>query len=212
MHRLLRQAFTWVTLTSLSSGESRSVEIPTLGEQDYETGNTLVVTPAGEVYVIDTDAGVAIEINMLTMQLAEPNHYMANLPSQESSLQQQVADWLLRLGAQPAHAKRWMGLSAISPDGRWLALDSGVGNMAANSSKPGIVILDARTMQATQLIEIGSMPSALAFSENDQLLVFFEKNSSRALLRGVQIDIESGAKSNLSFQIHGWLAGVLLGD
>ncbi len=199
----------WVTVTALSTGESSSVEIPALGDQDYETGNALLVTPRGEVYVIDTDAGVAVEINTVTMKLGEPIQYMAGLPEQESGLQQRFSDWLLGLGAQPAYAKRWMGLSAFSPDGRWLALDSGLGNMAANSSKPGVVILDAQTMQAAQLIEIDSMPSALAFSEAGQLLVFFEKNSSPAPLRGVMIDIESGVQSSLSLQIHGWLAGVI---
>lgn len=202
---------TWVTVTDLVSGDSRSVEIPILGDEEFQTGNALFVTPTGELYIADTDAGVVLGIDPQTLALSEPIDYFATLPEKQISWQQQAADWLLGVGAQPAHAKRWMGLSAFSPDGRWLALDAGLGAMAEHSTMSAVVILDTQTMQATQLLEVGSMPSALAFSE-EGLMVFFEKSSARALLRGVLIDIESGAKSNLSFQIHGWLAGVLLGE
>lgn len=198
----------WVTITSFDSGESQSGEIPALSDQEFETGNGLVLSSDGQLYLLDTDAGVLVEINIQTLQLGETVNYRQAL-GEQSSLGERFVAWLLRLGAQPAAAKRWMALSALSPDGRWLAVDGGMNDIVANEGKPSVLLIDMQTLQATQAIGLNSTPSILTFTTDDKLLLFFEKGNLNQPTRGVILDLSSGTQASFSIQMHGWLRSVI---
>ena len=181
-----------------------------MGDDDFETGNGLILTPGGDLLVIDTDAGVIATVDVQTLQITKTVNYLASLPKQQGNLQQRAIDWLLDLSAQPAYAKGWMGLSAISPDGQTLAVDSGLGNVATTGGKPGVVTIDLQTLQAEQLIELSSTPSRLAFASDGGLSVFFEKNNPQTPLRGLYINLATGEQSSISLKLNGWLHSILV--
>ena len=194
-----------VTVTKLNSGEQRSLELAPLGEEDYQTGNGLVLGPANTVYVVDTDAGAFAKLDLQTTQIVQTVNYGDTL--QESSLGQRLLTWLIEMGAHPAHAKRWMAVSALSPDGRWLAVDGGIGlNSGVNVS---LILIDLQTLQGSQKVELNGTPSQMLFSDNGSLPVFFEKSSMASPLAGIVYDLASETQTSFRIPMHGWLRGVV---
>ena len=194
-----------VTVTKLNSGEQRSLELAPLGEEDYQTGNGLVLGSANTVYVVDTDAGAFAKLDLQTTQIVQTVNYGDTL--QESSLCQRLLTWLIEMGAHPAHAKRWMAVSALSPDGRWLAVDGGIGlNSGVNVS---LILIDLQTLQGSQKVELNGTPSQMLFSDDGSLLVFFEKSSMASPMAGVVYDLVSETQTSFRIPMHGWLRGVV---
>jgi len=168
-------------------------------------GNGLVLAPANTVYVVDTDAGALAKLDLQTMEIVKTVNYRDM--SQESSLGQRLLTWLMELGAQPAQAKRWMAVSAVSSDGRWLAVDGGIGlNGGTNVS---LFLIDLQTLQGSQKVELNGTPSQMLFGNNGSLLVFFEKSSMASPMAGIVYDLASETQTSFRIPMHGWLRGVV---
>lgn len=199
----------WVTLTNLQTREQSSLELPQLGKEDYQTGNGMF-TANGSVYAIDTDAGVLVEINLDNMQIVQTSHYRDGLAQGQSSWLDEVLSWIGNQIAIPAAAKRWTAMTAVSPDGRWLAVDGGFS--ASQGSSQELLIIDLQSLKATQSFELRQTPSQIIFGSDGQLLALFEKRTLARDIEGVLLNIETGEQQTISVPTHGWIYGVMSAD
>jgi hypothetical protein len=179
-----------LALTPLD-GEQVVLDVPLLGDEEYMSGNGLVVVGA-TAYVIDSDARAIVEVELESMTITRTANYAENL-STESSLGEQFVAWLLDQSAGVAHAKRWFAMPALSPDGRTLVIDSGMG--LSGGQADSIYIIDLETLQASQELELNGYPTSMTFDQDGLLYVFLEKGSHRVPLKVELIDIATGAQS-----------------
>lgn len=198
-----------ITLTNLGTDEQSNLELSTLGNEDYQTGNGIFL--ANEMfYAIDTDAGVIVEIDMDTMKITQTSHYRDGLPQGKSSRLDDLLGWLSEQIVSPAAAKRWYALTAVSPDGRWLAVDGGFSE--SQGTIADLLLVDLDTLQAVRGFELSQFPEQIAFGNEDELLVVFSKVSFARGTTGVWIDIISGETQSIEVPTHGWVRGILRAD
>lgn len=199
----------WVTMTDLEGNQQSTLEMPSLGKEGYETGNGIFVAN-GKLFAVDTDAGALVEIDMDTMQVANTSHYRDGLDQGQSSLLDDVISWLSKQIVSPAAAKRWMALTAVSPDGRWLVVDGGLG--ASQGTSKDLILVDLQTLQATRSFEINQTPMLVVFARDGKLLVLFDKRSLAANTSGVLLDVTTAEQQTVSIPTHGWIREIIPAD
>jgi hypothetical protein len=178
-----------LVLTPLN-GEQIVLDLPLLGDEEYMSGNGLVVVGA-TAYVIDSDARGITEVDLVSMSTVRSVNYIENL-SAESNLGEQFVAWLLDQSAGVAHAKRWFAMPALSPDGRTLVVDSGMG--LSGGQADSVYVIDLEMLQATQELELKGYPTSMTFGQ-DGLLYVFLQTASHHPVKVQAIDIASGAQS-----------------
>ncbi len=195
-----------VTLTNLETGEQSSLEIPVLGTEEYQTGNGIFVAN-DFLYAIDSEAGVLVEIDMGTMQVSQTSKYREGLAQSQSSV---VDDWLAWLEEQivgHAAAKRWMALTAVSPDGLWAIVDGGVsGDHEAGKE---LLLIDLHTLKAVQSFELVQAPVQIEFGNGQNLLVIFNKRNATSETPGVLLNVATGGQQSVALPTHGWIRGTM---
>lgn len=199
-----------ISVTNVESGEQASLDVPVLGEEEWETGNGLVLGPNGSLYLIDSDAGVLSEIDLERMEIARSVHYAEGLAEQSSNFFDEAVTWIADQFLGSASAKRWTALTALSPDGRWLVVDGGFG--ASEGAPRNLVLIDMQTLQATQSIALKQTPSQIAFGEDGNLLVIFEKQRSTTPADALLIQLASGEQMELKVATNGWIQNLIAGD
>lgn len=196
-----------LTLTDMQTGEQRSVKIPQMGSEEFETGNGLFVAN-GTLHVIDTNGGTMYTVNPSSMQLSTVIDYHANLQEREADIWERALAWIGEQIAGSASAKRWMALTAVSPDGRWLAVDGGI---ASGNTFQRVLLVDLQGRQDTQVFKLGGSPSRLAFGANGDLLVVFEGYANGTSARGALLDLSTGESAPVTIGIRGWLQNLIAG-
>lgn len=195
-----------VTLTHLRTDEQSSLELTTLGYEDYQTGNGIFL--ANEtLYAVDSDAGVIVEIDMDTMQIAQSSNYRDGLLQEQSSWIDDLLGWLGDQILSPAAAKRWHALTAISHSGRWLVVDGGFSENQGTIAD--LLLVDLHTLQAVRSFEISQFPEQIAFGNEDDLLVIFGKHSFARATTGVWIDMHTSETQSTKVPTHGWIRKIL---
>jgi hypothetical protein len=160
-----------LTRLSLADGSMNSVEMPTLGDEDYMVGNGLAVTPGGTAYVVDSDAGSVAEIDLDALHILRVAHYRPQ-PTQASWTKRGLV-WLSNLAAQPAHAKRWMSRPAVSQDGRYLVVDGGF-SFGGGETKTAW-LLDLKSLEPVAEIKLPRSPNGFHFVGAHALLVVLQR-------------------------------------
>ena len=194
------------TLTNLESSEQSSLEIPVLGTEEYQTGNGIFVANDA-LYAIDSEAGILVEIDMATMQITETSNYRKGLAQPQSSWLDDLIGWLGEQIVRTAAAKRWMALTAVSPDGRWLVVDGGF--FASQGANEELLLIDLQTLKAVKSFALGKSPVEIEFGSDGDLLVLFDKRSVTSDIPGVLLDIPSGEKQAVALPTHGWIRGLM---
>ncbi|MEX1071650.1 MAG: hypothetical protein WEC37_03400 [Anaerolineales bacterium] len=184
-----------LTFTPLDGEGQTSIDIPVLGEEEYMSGNGLLLGANGMAYVLDTDARAIVEVDLVSMEITRTVNYVENLQAQ-SSLGETFVTWLLEQSAQTAHAKRWMSMSTISPDGHWLAVDGGMG--ANYGTARNVFVIDLHTLQATQELELPATPTSLIFGQDNLLYAFLDKRSMAVGTRVIAFDLSTGTQSEFA--------------
>lgn len=193
-----------LTRLSIDKGTSTSVEIPQLGSADYMTGNGFVVGPGHLAYVVDSDAGALVELDLDTMQILRQAKYRQYRPGGgESSWLQSAVSWLLDLAASPARAKRWMSQPAVSPDGHYLAVDGGFGAGGGDTrDTTSVWLIDLGSLKAVNEIELPGSPQALHFAGDSQLYILLQTELP-GTSQAVVFDLESQQSLTLDLPISG---------
>jgi hypothetical protein len=179
-----------LALTPLN-GEQIVLDMPLLGDEEYMSGNGLVVVGA-TAYVIDSDARGISEVDLASMSITRSVNYAESLSAKESSLGDRIVAWFLDQSAGVAHAKRWFAMPALSPDSRTLVVDSGMG--LSGGQADSVYVIDLETLQATQELELNGYPTSMTFGDDGVLYVFLE-TASHHPVKVQAIDIASGAQS-----------------
>ncbi|TAK13213.1 MAG: hypothetical protein EPO32_06180 [Anaerolineae bacterium] len=192
----------WVTGTSLTDGSQWHLDIPALGAEDYMVGNGLVYTLDGRLLVLDTDAGVLVQVDVTAGSLGEIVHYR---PEQEAS----AAPWWQRLfGVRTATAKRWFAFTALSPDGRWLAVDDGI--REGDALRFWLVDLaNMETATAVQ-VKVTGYPLSAMFDDANVLWIMTEKGSSTSGSPVTRFDPASGEQTVLYAALGSWPSDFVL--
>ncbi len=185
-----------LVLTPLDA-EQVILDMPLLGDEEYMSGNGLVVVGT-TAYVIDSDARGITEVDLASISITRSVNYAENL-SADRSLGEQFVAWLLDQSAGVAHAKRWFAMPALSPDRRTLVVDSGMG--LSGGQADSIYVIDLETLQATQELDLSGYPTSMTFDQDGLLYVFLEKGSHRVPLRVDVFDIATGAHSQLEISM-----------
>lgn len=193
-----------VTLTNLESKEQSSLDIPVLGKEEYQTGNGMFLANES-LYVIESEAGVLVEINMDTLQIVQSSHYRDDLVDQQTSWVDDLIGWLGEQIVEPAAAKRWMAIIAVSPDGQWVAVDGGY----ANSEGKELFLIDLQTLKATESFELPRLPAQMIFGNDGNLLVLFDKRNAASPTPGVLLNVVTGEEQTVAAPTHGWVRGIL---
>ncbi len=191
-----------LTITDVTTGEQQTGKIPQLGSEEYETGNGLFVADS-ELYVVDSNGGVMLTVDTETMTLSEIVDYRSGAEEVQGSMLEQALAWLGEQIAGSAQAKRWMAITSVSADERWLAIDGGLGP-AGNRE---ILVVDLDGEQATRSFKLEGTPSRLAFGDDGNLLVIFEGSGS--LSRGALLHIDSGETMTVRLPFNGWLENLI---
>jgi hypothetical protein len=195
-----------VTLTPLNGDAQRSIEFEPLGEEDYTTGNGLVLGPDGRAYLVDSDAGAIVEIDVDSMRVLRTAYYQEAV--QPSGWIQHLHAWLLELAASPARAKRWLAEPAISPDGRSLAVDGGLSELGGATRS--VWLVDLESLQASQEIELSGSPHTIRFASNEMLYVLLQNEGSSSSNDLVVYDLAGDQAYNFSFETRGWLSELMV--
>jgi hypothetical protein len=193
-----------VTITDITTGEQQTVKVPQLGPGEYETGNGMFVAN-GELYVVDSNGGVMLTVDTETMQLSKIIDYRASLAKEESNLLGDALAWLSDQIAGRAQAKRWMAITSVSADERWLAIDGGIFGPAGIRD---ILVVDLHGEQATRAYKLGGSPAQLAFGADGNLLAVFESGAMRKN-DGVLLHIDSGETMAINVPANGWLENLI---
>jgi hypothetical protein len=195
-----------VTLTNLETDEQSSIVLPILGKEEYQTGNGMFIAN-GSLFAIDSEVGVLVKIDMDTMEIVQTSNYRDALAQQKSNWMEDVLVWLGNQIVSPAAAKRFMSITAVSPDGRWLAVDGGA--FADNGASNQVLLVDLQTLQATQSFDLGRSPLQLEFATNTSLLVLFDKPGRTVATPGVLLDLSTGNQQEVAIPTHGWVHSIL---
>ena len=155
---------------SIENGASASVEIPALGADEYMTGNGFALGPDHLAYVVDSDAGALVEIDLDAMQILRQADYRQ--ASKERGWLQRAVSQLLDLSASPAQAKRWMSQPAVSPDGRYLVVDGGFG--AGGGETTSAWLIDLESLRPVKEIELPRSPEAFHFASDSVLYILLQ--------------------------------------
>jgi hypothetical protein len=196
-----------VTVTSLRDGLQRSVELPQFGKEEYMSGNAMVLGLNQVAYVLETDAKMIAEIDLIQMSIIREATYAENLTEQETGFVQRAVAWLLEQSARSASAKRWMGITAISPDGRWLAVDGGFG---PNHAPRNVYLIDLETLQAERELELAGSPASMVFANDSQLIVFLEKSNFGRDTQAIVFDLFNNGQATVQIPTHSGVYEYLL--
>jgi hypothetical protein len=195
-----------VTRLSIDEGSSTSITIPQLGTADYMTGNGFAMGPGHRAYVVDSDAGALVEIDVDSMRVLRTAYYKDAV--QPGSWLQRLHAWLLELAASPARAKRWLAEPAISPDGRSLAVDGGLSEQGGASRS--VWLVDLESLQASQEIELSGSPHTIRFASNELLYILLQNEGSSTSNDLVVYDLAGDQAYNFSFETRGWLSELMV--
>jgi hypothetical protein len=195
-----------VTLTPLNGDARLSIEFEPLGEEEYTTGNGLVLGPDGRAYLVDSDAGAIVEIDVEGMRVLRTAYYKEAM--EPGSWLQRLHAWLLELAASPARAKRWLAEPAISPDGRSLAVDGGFSEQGGSSRS--VWLVDLESLQASQEIELSGSPHTIRFASNELLYILLQNEGSSTSNDLVVYDLAGDQAYNFSFETRGWLSELMV--
>jgi hypothetical protein len=198
-----------VTLTNLATDEQSSIVLPILGKEEYQTGNGMFVAN-GSLYAIDSEVGVILEIDMDSMQIVQTSNYRDALAQQETSWLDNLVVWFGNQLVQPVAAKRFMSITAVSPDGRWLAVDGGA--FADSGASNQVLLVDLQTLQATRSFDLKRSPLQIVFAGNGSLLVLFDKPGRAVATPGVLLDLSNRIQQSVALPTHGWVQSVLVAD
>jgi hypothetical protein len=200
---------TWVSATSLSDGEQSSLEIPTLGVEEYQTGNGMALAPNNRLYVLDSDAGAIAEIDLETLEVSRTMNYVENFTPHEAGLFERLAGWLTDWLAGSASAKRWSAVTALSPDGRWLAVDGGFGR--GGGATRTIWLIDLQTLEVAERLSLPETLAFMAFGETGLLYALLEKAPHHPEIRAIAFDVDSGQQTTLTLAMEGRMRDFLSG-
>jgi hypothetical protein len=195
-----------LTRLSLADGSASSLDLGLLGNEQYMGGNGLALGNDGLAYVIDSDATVIVEIDLRTMQVLRQANYAEGASARQPSWLERASAWLLRQAATPAAAKRMFAATAVSPDGRTLAVS---GATLESYSTRSVYLIDLASLQSARKLETGGTPAALVFPSNELLLAFYERGSYSNPLGGMVFDLAAGEQDTLSLQINGYLNEII---
>jgi hypothetical protein len=196
-----------VTLTNLETNEQNSIVLPILGKEEYQTGNGMFVAN-GSLFAIDSEVGVLVEIDMDSMQIVQSSNYRDALVQQKTSWLDDLVAWFENQFVQSAAAKRFMSITAVSPDGRWLAVDGG--SFADDGASNQVLLVDLETLQATRSFDLGKSPLQIEFATDMSLLVLFDKGGRTTPTPGVLLDLNTGQQQPISVPTHGWVQSLLV--
>jgi hypothetical protein len=174
-----------LTRLSIQDGTSASVEIPVLGADEYMVGNGFALGPGHLAYVVDSDAGALVEIDLGSMQILRQAEY--RLDGKQSGWLQRSVSWLLDLAAGPARAKRWMSQPAVSPGGRYLVVDGGFGIGGGQTTSAWLV--DLASFKPVKEIELPRSPEAFHFAGEDVLYILLQ-TESRGTAQTLAFDLD----------------------
>ena len=192
-----------LTITDMTTGEQHSVKIPQLGSLEYETGNGMFVAN-DQLYVVDSNGGVMLTVDSETLQLSKIIDYRASIEEAKSNIIDQVFTWLGEQIVGSAQAKRWMAITSVSADERWLAIDGG---MLSPVGIREILVVDLHGEDATRSFELDGSPSRMAFGDDGNLLVVFEGSGS--LTSAVLLHVDSGETMTVNLPFNGWLQNLI---
>lgn len=194
----------YLTKLMLGDGEQISVQIPSLGTEEYMAGNGFALAGDLLAYVVDSDAGSLVEIDLETMSVQRQARY---LPASKAGngLASFVAR-LIDLGAAPAHAKRWMSYPAVSPDGRYMVVDGGfLANDGRNSTS---WLIDLERLEPIRRIELPRTPVRFQFASESLVYVLLETQHAEQS-QVLAYDIESGSSALLDLPTPGRVVQIL---
>lgn len=180
----------YLTRVELNDRTSATVDLPPLGDEEYMVGNGFAVSPDGAAYVLDSDAGSIVEIDLGKMQIARQVSYAG--ASGSATLLQRLLARVIDLGASSAEAKRWMSFPTISPDGRLLVVDGGF--IEGNGSTRTAVLVDLQTLQSVGGIDLPRSPRAFRFVDNSTLYILLEADSP-GTTQIISYDIRTGTST-----------------
>lgn len=198
-----------VTVTNLDTDEQNSIELPILGKEEYQTGNGMFIAN-GSLYAIDSEVGVIVQIDMDTMQIVQTSNYRDSLVQQKSSWTDNLFAWVADQIVSSASAKRFMSITAVSPDGRWLAVDGGA--FADNGASNQVLLVDLQTLQATQAFDLEKSPLQMEFAGNESLLVFFDKPGKTLATPGVLLNLNTANQQAIAIPTNGWVQSILVAN
>lgn len=183
-----------LTRLSVESGTSASAEIPTLGADEYMTGNGFALGLDHRAYVVDSDAGALVEIDLYSMQVLDKVNYRR--AGKESGWPHQSVPWLLELAASPARAKRWMSRPAVSPDGRYLVVDGGFGIGGGKTTT--VWLIDLKSLGRVHEIVLPRSPEAFHFASDSLLYILLQTE----LPGGSQVMVfDAGSRQSLTLDV-----------
>jgi hypothetical protein len=184
----------WVAGLSLPDGAAWRADIPALGKEDYMVGNGLVLTLDGRLLVLDTDAGALAEVDLAARALGQPVQYRAEAKAQARPW------WEAWLGVRDASAKRWFAFSALSPDGRWLAVDDGI----RDGHDLRFWLIDLASLKAVSSVEVTGYPFTAVFDNENVLWIVTEKRNPNQLTPLVRFDPASGVRGEVLAELGAW--------
>ncbi len=187
---------TYLAALDLSAGVLTRVDMPEEFESEdgWIGGNGLALSPDGStLYVVDSDLGLVAEVNAASLRITRTLSYLPK--PKDASLFESILARLGDLFVRSAAAKRYWALTAVSPDGRWLAVDSSYMN---EQEKPAVWVFDLQTFQVARQIELAERANVLAFDNGGTLYallqkVFDSKDSTIVVVNlatGVQTSVE----------------------
>jgi hypothetical protein len=156
-----------LTQLSIDDGTTTSVEIPILGAEEYMVGNGFAIGSDNKAYVVDSDAGALVEIDLSSMQILRQAKYRQAAP-EKSWLSSSIA-WLSDLAAKTARAKRWISRPVVSPDGNYLVVDGGFGIGGGVTTSAWLIALE--NLRPVKEIELLRSPEAFYFTGNSLLYI-----------------------------------------
>lgn len=175
-----------LTRLSIQDGTSASVEIPALGEEEYMAGNGFALGRDHLAYVVDSDAGALVEIDLEAMQVIRQAEYRQE--GKQSGWLPRSVSWLLDLAASPARAKRWMSQPAVSPGGQYLVVDGGFGIGGGQTTSAWLVDLGSLTPVVE--IELPRSPEAFHFA-SDRVLYILLQTELPGAAQALAFDLDS---------------------
>lgn len=157
----------FLTQLSIDDGTTTRVEIPILGEEEYMVGNGFALGPDNKAYVVDSDAGALVEIDLNSMQILRQANYRP--AAWEENRLTHSFTWLFDLAATTAHAKRWMSQPVISPDGKFLVVDGGFGIGGGETTSAWLISLE--TLMPAKEIKLPRSPESFHFTSASMLYI-----------------------------------------
>ncbi len=156
-----------LTHLSIDDGLTTSVEIPVLGPEVYMVGNGFALGPNNKAYVVDSDAGALVEIDLNSMQILRQATYRQVALANNWLLHS--ISWLSDLAATTVRAKRWMSQPVISPDGNYLVVDGGLGIGGGETTSAWLINLE--DLRPVKEIKLPRSPEAFHFTSSGLLYI-----------------------------------------